>query len=176
MDIRVRIDELLRTPKTILGDAIWKVGSKPETRVMRRILLEDGEAKGAELISHAYPTTVGKEFRHLIVYRTSDQKREDGRCITRLDCAREIDGPHINDFGGILGYPPCKVDDVHYHDWAGNRHLAKATELPKKLLYARNLGSKINNIDDGFWWFCEQNQIVATKLDLPGWPKLDIML
>ena len=176
MDLKTRVDQLLASPKTILGPPQWKVGSRPETRQMKRTLLEDGEAKGAFLISQAYPTTAGREFRHMVTFALPGSMRQEGRCVARLDNAPMIDGPHINDFGGIIGYPACRVPDVHYHDWAGNRHLAKAKELPEKLLYARDIGCRINNIDDGFWWFCQQNHIDATTLDVPGWPKLDQLL
>jgi hypothetical protein len=112
----------------------------------------------------------------MITFAPPGGMRKEARCVARLDSAPEIDGPHVNDFGGGPGYPPCRVPDVHYHDWNGNRHLAKAKELPDKLLYARDIGCRINNIDDGFWWFCQQNHIDATTLDVPGWPKLDKFL
>lgn len=170
MDLKNRIDQLLAAPKTILGERVWETGSRPDTRLMKRTLLENGEALGAHLISHAYPTSTGREFRHLITFLPEHGKRQDARCVCRLDNAPVVDGPHINDFGGGLGYPPCQMPDLHYHDWAGNRHLTRGKELPPRLLYARDIGCRINDIDDGFWWFCQQNHIVATSLDLPGWP------
>lgn len=176
MDVRTRVDLLLASAKTIIGSATWLPGQRPGTSLMKRTLLEDGESLGASLISQAYPTTAGREFRHLITYEPPGTRRQDARCIARLDNAPSIDGPHINDFGGKLGYPPCQVPDLHYHDWVGNRHLAKASDLPLKLLYARDIGSRINDIDDAFWWFCQQNHIVATTLDVPGWPKPDKLL
>ena len=176
MDIRIRVDELLAAPKTILGAPVWTVGQRPETRQMKRVLLENGEAHGAFLISQAYPGTANKEFRHLITFMPPSATRKDARCICRLDNAPVTDGPHINDFGGGLGYPACQMPDLHYHDWAGNRRLAKARELPEKLLYARDIGSRINNIDDAFWWFCQQNHIDATTMDVPGWPPIGRLL
>lgn len=176
MDLKARIDALLATPKTILGLPTWTIGPRPETRLMKRTLLEDGEARGASLLHLAYPGTTGRQFRHMITFMPPGTTRKDARCVSRLDNAPLIDGPHINDFGGGVGYPPCEMPDLHYHDWAGNRHLAKPKELPDKLLYARDIGYRINDIDDGFWWFCQQNQIDATTLDVPGWPKLDTLL
>lgn len=176
MDLRTRVDVLLETSKTILGLPTWVIGQRPDTSLMKRTLLEDGEARGAFFISQAFTTTVGKEFRHLITFAPPDSIRKDARCVVRLDNAPTIDGPHINDFGGVVGYPACQMPDLHYHDWAGNRHLAKVNDLPTKLLYARDIGCRINNIDDGFWWFCQQNHIVATTLDLPGWPKPDTLI
>jgi hypothetical protein len=43
-------------------------------------------------------------------------------------------------------------------------------------LYARDIGCRINNIDDGFWWFCQQNQIHATTLDVPEWPSVSRLI
>jgi hypothetical protein len=176
MDLKARVDKLLAAPKTILGEATWQIGARPDTREMRRVLLEDGEALGATLISQAYPKTAGHEFRHMITFLPPGATRKDARCVCRLDNSPTIDGPHINDFGGGLGYPACEVPDLHYHDWAGNRHLTRAKELPSKLLYARDIGCRINNIDDGFWWFCQQNQVDATSMELPGWPTLSQLL
>jgi hypothetical protein len=170
MDLKYRVDEILREPKSILGGTRWVSGARPGTQELKRTLLVNGEAVGAFLVSQAYPRTVGREFRHMITFLPSGGQRKDARCVCRLDSAPETDGPHINDFGGGADYLPVRVNDVHYHDWAGNRHLATARELPQKLLYARNINSKINNIIDGFWWFCEQNQIVATSLEAPEWP------
>lgn len=176
MDMKARIDEMLAAPKTILGEPRWKISRRPDTREMRRLLLESGEAKGASLVSFAYPRSDRREYRHLIVFTPEDGRRVDGRCVCRLDNAPIVDGPHFNDFGGPLGYPACQVDDPHYHDWAGNRHLVKGKELPAKLLYARHISTRINNIDDGFWWFCQQNQIGASSRDVPGWPPPDQLL
>lgn len=176
MEMKTRVDELLANPKSILGAAKWEPGQRPDTREMRRVLLENGEATGAMLISFAYPKAPSQEFRHLITFRQSGGTRADARCVARLDYAPTVDGPHINDFGGGLSYPSCQMPDLHYHDWAGNRHLAKPKELPPKLLYARDIGCRINNIDDGFWWFCQQNQIDATSMEVPGWPKLGQLL
>ena len=176
MDLKARVDRLLATPKTIVGQPRWAVGQRPDMREIRRTLLEDGEALGGYLITQAYPGTAAREFRHLITFLPRGGARPQARCVARLDNAPGIDGPHINDFGGLPGYPACRVDDVHFHDWAGNRHLSKLNELPQKLLYARNIGSRINNIGDGFWWFCQQNQIDATTLDVPEWPSLGQLL
>ena len=176
MDIKARVDELLAAPQTLLGAPQWKIGHRPETRELRRILLENGESRGAVLISMAYPSTRLDDYRHMIVFTPERGARSDGRCVCRLDSAPEIDGPHVNDFGGPLGYPACAVPDLHYHDWAGNRHLGKSQDLPARLLYAREIQSRINNIDDAFWWFCQQNQITATSRDVPGWPPPDRLL
>jgi hypothetical protein len=176
MDLKARVDRLLKTRKTIVGQPRWTVGQRPDMREIRRILLEDGEALGGNLITQAYPGTATREFRHLITFLPHGAARPQARCVARLDNAPDTDGPHMNDFGGTPGYPACYVDDVHYHDWEGNRHLAKANDLPQKLLYARNIGSRINNIGDGFWWFCQQNHIDATKLDVPEWPSLGQLL
>lgn len=176
MDLKARVDELLAAPKTILGDPVWRVGQRPETREMRRILLESGESRGAKLVSVAFPGTVQHEYRHMIVFTPEEGRRADGKCVTRLDFAPTIDGPHVNDFNGPLGYPACEIPDPHYHDWAGNRQLTKVKELPSKLLYARHIGSRINDIDDGFWWFCQQNQIGASTRDVPGWPPPERLL
>ena len=145
-------------------------------RQMKRTLLVDGEVVGAFLVSQAYPGSLRREFRHMITFLPDEGLRGDARCVCRLDSAPDIDGPHFNDFAGGKDYPAIQVDDVHYHDWSGNRHLGKPKELPLKLLYARNLPSRINNIADGFWWFCQQNQIDATSLDVPEWPSLDRLL
>lgn len=176
MDLKTRVDQLLAVDKTIVGPPRWEVGTKVTTRQMKRTLLEDGEARGAFLITQAYPTTSKQEFRHLITFLAPDGRRQDARCICRLDFAPSIDGPHINDFGGEVGYPPCQMPEIHYHDWMGNRHLATAKELPPKLLYARDIKCRINNIVDGFWWFCQQNQITATSSDAPGWPTMGLLL
>lgn len=176
MDLQARVDELLATPKTVLGPPQWKVGQRPETREMRRVLLENGEARGASLVSMAYPTARLQEYRHMVVFTPEGGLRSDGRCVSRLDHAPEIDGPHINDFGGPVGYPACQISALHYHDWAGNRHLAKPKDLPTKLLYAREIQSRIKDIDDAFWWFCQENQITATTRDVPGWPPPERLL
>ena len=176
MDLRDRVDLLLAAPKSILGTPTWIISARPETVEMRRTLLEGGEARGAVLMSQAYPRSLWHEFRHMIIFVPPGGTRPDGRCVARLDNASERDGPHINDFGGPVGFPGGSVPDIHYHDWAGNRQLGKAQELPAKLLYARDICCRINDINDGFWWFCQQNQIDATTLDLPGWPRLDRLL
>jgi hypothetical protein len=69
MEIQERIDELLSSPKTILGEALWEPGQRPDIRVMRRVLLENGEARGATLVAYAYPRAPTQEYRHLIVFR-----------------------------------------------------------------------------------------------------------
>lgn len=176
MDLKSRVDLILSSPKSILGDLRWEVGARPDMRQMKRTLLVNGEAVGAALISQAYPRTRGREFRHMITFLPPHGQRSDARCVCRLDSAPEIDGPHINDFSGGADYPPVQVDDVHYHDWSGNRHLAKPRELPLKLLYARNIPCRIKNITDGFWWFCQQNQIDAASMDVPEWPSLGQLL
>lgn len=170
MVLKHRVDEILAQPKSILGETLWKPGVRPGVLVLKRTLLVNGEFVGAFLVSQAYPTTLRREFRHMITFLPSGGQRTDARCVCRLDSAPETDGPHINDFGGGPNYPARAVDDVHYHDWAGNRHLTAAKDLPQKLLYARNISSRINNIIDGFWWFCQQNQIVASSLEVPEWP------
>ena len=176
MDLRLRVQELLQTPKTILGPPRWKVGSRPDWREMKRTLLENGEARGASLVSFAYPKTNQREYRHLIVLTPEGGERRDGRCVCRLDFTPSVSSPHINDFAGPAGYPACQIVDPHYHDWTGNQHLGKAREIPPKLLYAREIQSRFNDINDAFWWFCEQNQIVATSQDLPEWPTLGRLL
>lgn len=176
MDIQSRIDDLLRSPKTILGENLWEQGQRPDIRVMRRVLLENGESLGAALVSYAYPRARMQEYRHLVVFTPEGGIRRDGRCVSRLDNAPTVDGPHVNDFGGPPGYPGCQLSDPHFHDWAGNRQLCKPKEMPPKLLYAREIQSRFNNIDDAFWWFCEQNQIGASSGDVPGWPQPDRLL
>lgn len=151
MDLLARVDKMLETPKTILGPPQWKVAKRPEAREMRRALLEDGEFRGATLISLAYPQAHKQEYRHLIVFQPEGGKRKDARCVARLDFAPETDGAHVNDFAGPTGYPACQVPDAHYHDWAGNRHLVTTRDLPQKLLYAREIGSRIKDIDDAFF-------------------------
>jgi hypothetical protein len=143
---------------------------------MKRALLEEGESRGATLVSFAYPKTSAREYRHMIVLRPEGGERKDGRCVCRLDFAPTVSGPHINDFNGLVGYPACQIDDLHYHDWAGNRHLGKVKELPSKLLYAREIHSRFNDINDAFFWFCQQNHIVATSQDVPEWPALGQLL
>lgn len=168
MDIRVRVDEFLAAPKTIVGPPTWQIGSRPEMRFMKRALLQEGEAMDAFLHSQAYPTTKSKEFRHLIVF--------EGLCVARMDFAPTVDGTHFNVFTCPPDYPPSSVDSLHYHDWQGNRQFATSNKLPTKLLCAKEIQSRINDIDQGFWWFCEQNQITATSADEPGWPPLDKLL
>lgn len=167
MDIRERVDQFLAAPKSIIGPPKWEIGSRPETRILKRALLEDGEAVDAFLHSQAYPRTALKEYRHLIVFA--------GKCVTRLDYAPTIDGPHFNGFSCPAGYPAEAVNPMHYHDWAGNRHFASGKTIPK-LLCAREIQSRINDIDQAFWWFCQQNHIDATSADEPGWPPLDKLL
>ncbi len=118
MDIRDRVDEFLAAPKAIIGPATWEVGTRPEVRIMKRSLLQDGEALDAFLHCTAYPTTPNQEFRHLIVFA--------GKCVTRLDYAPTVDGTHFNGFSCPPDYPPSAVSGLHYHDWEGNRHLARA--------------------------------------------------
>lgn len=108
MDLRARVDQMLAAPKTILGTPQWKIGQRPDWREMRRTLLEDGEARGAFLISHAYPRTDDHEFRDMIVLWPEGGTRKDGRSVCRLDNAPTVSGPHINDFAGPLGIQRAK--------------------------------------------------------------------
>jgi hypothetical protein len=137
-------------------------------RIMKRALLQEGEAVGAFLHSQAYPNTALKEFRHLIVFAD--------KCVARIDFAPTVDGTHFNSFTCPAGYPESSVDPLHYHDWGANRQFASSNKLPTKMLCAREIRSRINDIDQGFWWFCEQNQVTATSSDEPGWPPLDKLL
>jgi hypothetical protein len=135
---------------------------------MKRTLLEEGEAVDAFLHSQAYPTTALKEYRHLVVFQ--------GRCVARIDYAPSIDGTHFNVLTCPAGYPSSSVDALHYHDWDSNKQFGNAKALPEGLLCAREIESRINDIDQAFWWFCEQNNIDATSNEVPGWPPMDKLL
>lgn len=167
MDIRDRIDQFLAAPKQIIGPPKWEIGARPEQRILKRSLLEDGEAVDAFLHSQAYPLTALKEYRHLIVF--------EGKCVARLDYAPTVEGAHFNGFSCPVGYPTGSVNWPHYHDWAGNRQFSSGKTIGK-LLCAREIQSRINDIDQAFWWFCQQNHIDATSADEPGWPPLDKLL
>lgn len=168
MDVRADADEFLAAPKTILGPPTWVVGARPETRLIKRNLLQEGEAVDAFLHTQAYPNTNPREFRYLIVFR--------GLCIARIDFAPTIDGSHFNPLSCPADYPVGKVDPLHYHSWKGNRQFGSAKSLPQKLLCACEIKHRIDDIDQAFWWFCHDNQILAESSDVPGWPPLDRLL
>lgn len=161
-DIRTEVDEFLGTQKRIIGPLSWVESDSFAEVVNKRSLVADGIYHGANLQIIAYPNSQQREFRILIDYADF--------CIARLDWIYEIDGPHINDFGRPMGYPSLPIREAHYHDWAGNRALASAQCLPKKLLYADKIDCKINTLEQGFWWFCQENNILATNGEVPDWP------
>ncbi len=168
MDIRERVDKFLEAEKTIVGTPLWEIGTRSEMRVMKRAILANGETSDAYIHSQAYPFTRLKEYRHLLVF--------EGECISRLDFASEIDGLHFNGFNCPAACVIGKVDPLHYHSWESNKHFANARSLPNSLLCASNVADRIDDIDQGFRWFCDDNNIIATSGDVPGWPPVDRLL
>ena len=151
VDVRVDVDYFLAADKIIIGPPTWSIAPRPNIRIMKRSLLLEGEAIDAFLHCQAFPRTQQHEFRHLIVYA--------GKCVARLDFAPSEDGAHLNALSCPFDYPTGKVDHLHYHDWAANRQFGNGKALPNKLPCARVPEDRIVDIDQGFWWFCHQNNI-----------------
>lgn len=168
MDLLSETDRFMACQKTIIGLPTWKFAPRPNVRLMKRGLLADGEAVDAFIHSQAYPGTNPKEFRHLIVFM--------GRCVARLDFAPSEDGPHYNPMTCPINYPTGRVGSLHFHDWQSNRQFGNPKALPEGLKCAIEPTDPIDDIDQGFWWFCDQNRISATSSDVPGWPPADQLL
>jgi hypothetical protein len=167
-DVRVEVDSFLSAEKRIVGPPAWSETDLAGQFISKRSLVADGFYSGGNLQMIAYPNTARREFRILIDYA--------GFCVARLDWVYEVDPPHINDFNRPLHYPSIPLREPHFHPWEGNHQLGAADRLPKKLLYARQINSRIDNMKQGFWWFCETHNISATNQNVPEWPSSSRLL
>lgn len=168
LDLRDQVDAFLLGEKTIIGPPAWSISPRPNTLMMKRSLLLEGEVVDAFFHCIAHPRTPTREFHHLIVY--------GGKTVTRLDFAPSVDGPHLNSLACPIDYPKGEVDDLHYHDWGANRQFANGKVLSGTLPCAKTLEDRITDIDQAFWWFCDQNNIRAETFDVPGWPTSNQLL